>query len=334
MAFVAAVCPQCAGALQVPDDRDTVKCMYCGVDVIVRQAIRLVSGNASHLLELALSAAVAGNHSEAYDYFNKVLEIDPRNAVAWKGKGSAAGWLSRLNEFRFAEMLVAYDNSLKYSNEGQRPALKRDLAIAMNEVASACYELARRHMLEFVTVKDTWEEYLTRCGRIIVLYESADSYDPENAVIAMNIVSLCTDNIKGVKYSDPSSGSGIWYLSDEYESRLRELLQKYAAKVRVSEPTYVAPDPKSVAKDSSWACFVVTAAVGDENHPAVLVLRGFRDNVLSTHSAGRAFTRWYFVHGPSLARPIQRSRFIRCVAYWLVVAPAALIARLVMARRK
>lgn len=41
MTFKAAKCPSCGGTLQVPDDRLTVKCMYCGVDVIVRDAIRL-----------------------------------------------------------------------------------------------------------------------------------------------------------------------------------------------------------------------------------------------------------------------------------------------------
>lgn len=304
--------------------------MYCGVDVIVRQAVRLVSGNTSHLFELALSAEVAGNYSEAYDYYNKILEIDPKNANAWKGKGSAAGWLSRLSGFRFAELLVAHSNALKYSDEDQRPALKREIAITMNQVATACYELARKHLLEFVTVNNSWEEYLTHCFRIIIMYEAAHDYDPDNAVIAKNIVRLCTDNIEGVMYTDPYGGNGIWHLSDDHESRLRELLQKYAAKVRESEPTYVAPDPKPVAR----ACFVVTATVGDEKHPAVLVLREFRDNVLSAHSAGRAFTRWYSVYGPRLARPMQCSRFARLVAYWLVVAPAARIASSVMARRK
>ena len=56
MTFVAAKCPQCAGALQVPDDRDIVKCMYCGIDVIVRQAIQLAAGNTRHFQELAEAA--------------------------------------------------------------------------------------------------------------------------------------------------------------------------------------------------------------------------------------------------------------------------------------
>lgn len=44
MSFKAAKCPSCQGALQVPDDMDSVKCMYCGVNVMVRQAIQLATG--------------------------------------------------------------------------------------------------------------------------------------------------------------------------------------------------------------------------------------------------------------------------------------------------
>ena len=44
MDFKPAQCPSCGGALQVPDDRATVKCMYCGVDVTVREAIQLAAG--------------------------------------------------------------------------------------------------------------------------------------------------------------------------------------------------------------------------------------------------------------------------------------------------
>ena len=44
MTFKAARCPTCGGDLQVPDDRTSVKCMYCGGEVIVREAIRLAAG--------------------------------------------------------------------------------------------------------------------------------------------------------------------------------------------------------------------------------------------------------------------------------------------------
>lgn len=41
MKFVPAKCPSCNGELQVPDDKDFVICMYCGVNVKVREAIKV-----------------------------------------------------------------------------------------------------------------------------------------------------------------------------------------------------------------------------------------------------------------------------------------------------
>ena len=41
MKFIPAKCPSCNGELQVPDDKDFVLCMYCGVNVKVREAIKI-----------------------------------------------------------------------------------------------------------------------------------------------------------------------------------------------------------------------------------------------------------------------------------------------------
>ena len=43
MKFIPAKCPSCNGELQVPEDKDYVICMYCGVNVKVRDAIKVKS---------------------------------------------------------------------------------------------------------------------------------------------------------------------------------------------------------------------------------------------------------------------------------------------------
>jgi hypothetical protein len=49
------------------------------------------------------------------------------------------------------------------------------------------------------------------------------------------------------------------------------------------------------------ACFVATVAFEDADAPELDVLRRFRDDVLSRTMTGRAFTTWYYRHGPALA---------------------------------
>jgi hypothetical protein len=69
-----------------------------------------------------------------------------------------------------------------------------------------------------------------------------------------------------------------------------------------------APPPAVVVQEEKKKdpCFVATACYGDYDHPTVLVLRRFRDVTLKTTAAGRRFVRAYYVHGPALARLIDR----------------------------
>jgi parallel beta-helix repeat protein len=51
-------------------------------------------------------------------------------------------------------------------------------------------------------------------------------------------------------------------------------------------------------QNSHHGCFIATAAYGYYSAPEVQALRAFRDRYLLTSSAGSAFVRWYYKHGP------------------------------------
>lgn len=324
MAFIAAVCPQCSGNLQVPDDRDVVKCMYCGVDVVIRQAIRLVSGNTSNLLLLGDAAREAGNHAEAIDFYNRVLENDPKNASAWFGKGVSAGWSSTLASFRFQEMLVSCENAVKWSNGPDNDAMRKQVSLAINEVAIACYGMSRKHMLEFVALPATWGEYLPRCQEIVSALRVALAYEPKNPTLLENVIHLCKDNIEGVAYNDPYDNNirKVVYLSDAYEAELRALMERCADDLKEIRPDYSMPE----AKRPSAGCFVVTATFGDPNHPNVRLLRAFRDTALESNRAGRVLCRIYYRYGPACANWIKDSPRLRAASRQLLVAPGVLAA--------
>lgn len=44
--FKAAICPSCGGALESPDNSANIKCMYCGVDVMVSKDNQSAAGGA------------------------------------------------------------------------------------------------------------------------------------------------------------------------------------------------------------------------------------------------------------------------------------------------
>lgn len=82
-----------------------------------------------------------------------------------------------------------------------------------------------------------------------------------------------------------------------------------------------------IESKSGATCFVATAAYGDWQHPDVEFLRWYRDNVLVTSSAGRAFTRTYWKIGPHLAALVSPYPKVRA-------AIRALLGHLVLTLRK
>ena len=85
-----------------------------------------------------------------------------------------------------------------------------------------------------------------------------------------------------------------------------------------SLPTAANPPPEYSGKQ----CFVTTAAYGDADHPVVEMLRQFRDRVLLPTDPGKAFVRYYYEVGPSLAAAIE-DKPIACLFVRLLLTPVA-----------
>lgn len=282
--------------------------------------------NLNNYLALARTAAVAGNYQEAMDYFNKVLEIDPTNVIAWIGKGEAAGWMSSIQNLRFPEMIIAFETAINFSNNVDET--KKTCSFKINEIATACYTMCRNHMLEFISLNDTWVNYLSQCMSIIDAYETAYSYNPSSEAVLKNIIHVCEDNIKGVSYTDEfdNNTSKAVFLSPEYEQTLRDKMALYGNKLQLLDKDYVIPNPEA-AKPSS--CFVVTATMGNENNDVVIHLRRFRDNFLSKNKYGQLFIKWYYSNGPKMAKFISKSIVLRALSFILIVMPAYLLTKFI-----
>lgn len=65
---------------------------------------------------------------------------------------------------------------------------------------------------------------------------------------------------------------------------------------------------------SGGFCFVATVSYNDANHPDVLFLRQFRDDVLAKNLLGRRFIAWYWRNGPRLARFVGQSKALRMIS--------------------
>jgi hypothetical protein len=332
MAFIPTRCPSCRRDIQVPDDVPRSSCMYCGSPIDLGQSRHASAPTLANYLGLARTALRAGNSSEAEQYFNRVLEIDPTISEAWVGKGKAAAWQSSLANIRLSEMEVAFSHAIATADDGEREAVVAICVHEMNELVAAVYGLARSHMLEFVAMDDAWATYLGRVSQLIAGLDSALSWDATSQVTLQNIVHLCKDNIEGVAYRDPFDNNlpKAWHLSPQYEAQLRAKLESASGRLRALDPTFSAP---VLEKKKADTCFVVTATMGSPDHPHVVTLRSFRDQEIATRRLGRVFVDWYYKNGPMLASIIANRSMLRTASLILIVTPAAAVARLVQRRR-
>lgn len=73
-----------------------------------------------------------------------------------------------------------------------------------------------------------------------------------------------------------------------------------------------------IESKSGASCFVASVAYADPNHPDVMFLRAYRDEVLSKSTIGRSFVDWYWKNGPKLARIVEKSDWLRNASRYLI----------------
>lgn len=120
--LVKMVCPQCGANLEMEDDRDVMFCTFCGTKIAnVAEKVNVnlsgkveidESGKIGNFLTVAKNALKAGNYSEAYNYYLRIMETDPACLEAILLKGLCAVMSStpeniRTNEGTAAVQLAA-----------------------------------------------------------------------------------------------------------------------------------------------------------------------------------------------------------------------------------
>jgi hypothetical protein len=231
-------------------------------------------------------------------------------------------------------MIVAFNHAIETSDDISRASLIEACVNEMNHIVATLYGMANKQMLEFVALNNTWNTYISQVAQLLEALDSAITWNPDGQTTLENIVHLCKDNIEGVAYRDPydNDASKAWTLSPAYEQMLRSKLEAASEKLKSINPGYTVP---IVEKKKPDACFVVTATMGDENHPTVILMRHFRSEILSGTSIGEWFIRWYYKNGSKLAKVVEVSNWRRVISYLLIVAPAASVAFiLLLIRRK
>ena len=86
-------------------------------------------------------------------------------------------------------------------------------------------------------------------------------------------------------------------------SNMRDQVAQIDRTIRTHTPTYTGSG--SSTSSSSGGCYIATMVYGDYDHPQVLILRDFRDNVLKKNVLGRAFIRFYYRYSPTWVKHLK-----------------------------
>lgn len=66
----------------------------------------------------------------------------------------------------------------------------------------------------------------------------------------------------------------------------------------------------SYSTSSKEGCYIATMAYGDYNHPKVIILRKYRDDVLAKSVFGKVFIRFYYAISPTLVKVLRNKESI------------------------
>jgi hypothetical protein len=154
-------------------------------------------------------------------------------------------------------------------------------------------------------------------------------YENGAYVISKNIFkTICDANVLKVRFG----GDGQHYelTTDENESLQGMFRQFYN---NVFDSTLYKEDmvlPTLPPLPKSGGCFIATAAMGDYDDPAVMVLRRFRDLVLLPSKIGEGLVRAYYSVSPPIASWMSERPLICKIVKYMLIVPASMIVKVVL----
>ncbi len=361
--FIAAECPNCGGALQVPNNLDKVICMYCGKEFFLNQGsgptgVVQIKFDTQRYLELMDTAYYeAKDYRGALKYADKMIEECPPDntealAKAWYYKGLCFGLLTTANQFHVKEMLAyVYKGGMTHQNAIRRDDLDVSYALAVaNEKLLTDWEDIIRSQVDRVSTpqplsapKSMGEGIGTGIGMALAKNTEQNSLAKQMAKTFGQkfVAEYQTDILTGIDFAwelgktEGIAKNLISLIGDTILTFALDPDTKKLFLIRltpiITEIYHTFPGIKplpEITKDKG--CFIATAVMGDYDHPAVLILRQFRDKKLELTWFGRLFILAYYRFSPPVARIIETSRIMRLIGYRTIVWPVVRIAAFIL----
>ena len=317
------------------------ECQYCHTKYTVEEAKKLMiegtvdvkvdmSDQQKNYEKLAERSFKDQLYDQAYDYYNKLLEIDSDNWTYVYKKGLCAAWQSTLANFRVDETIKACKNAFNIIevnkiNLDNKEEVCYQMASEINKVAVAFCSLSQKHYSEFWELDSAAPDYWSQLQKCILCEEYALSlikeYINENTQdkelyikILKNLIVCYVEICKRRKYKSGFNEYGdvyswIWY-KNELRAPILENYTKYTEELKTLDSNYI---PPAIEREGKGGCYVATCVYGSYDCPQVWTLRRFRDYKLYKTWNGRLFIKLYYAISPTIVKLFGKTRWFNFI---------------------
>lgn len=353
MGLVAAKCPQCGANINVDEEKDAGICEYCGTAFITEKAINnyntyvtnnyagasinVVGGNLDNLLKMAENAIEAENASEALNYVNKALEIDPKCTKAWIFKMETVKLQDDLHNNKIDSFSVNVQETVTYGNKAIEYAAVEEKDKVQDAVYMYYLELAAGYLRLVVaqaeetsqlrktrqSVKDSRETlkellhvdmdymkiltniassaYYLKAAVPVEYIESHKNVQDELFDIVNLYVKYCYALTARMHiHGSLFNNETLEAQEDNVDNFSKGLSSEQKSNIHFDMSTEKAKN--SMPTKSSSGCYIATCVYGSYDCPEVWTLRRFRDYTLDATWYGRLFIKCYYTVSPSLVK--------------------------------
>ena len=134
--------------------------------------------------------------------------------------------------------------------------------------------------------------------------------------IATKMVSIIILNEKANEAWDVTATIGTMDLSQDFKARYtqnKNLLSNLRTQLStITQPATISTGSRSSSSSKS-GCYIATMAYGYYDHPQVMILRQFRNNVLDKSAFGKWFIKTYYHYSPILVEKLKNKKIINSI---------------------
>ncbi|MDR1201822.1 MAG: zinc ribbon domain-containing protein [Tannerellaceae bacterium] len=343
MSIVGAACPNCGASIQLDNERQDGFCSYCGSKIKVQEAISLIKldkgDELENYLHLAENALNGQNADETYLYASKALEINTKNVKAWLYKMYALDSLGTLEDLRVDEIINCGYQAIELSNDDK---IQNDVYWFFLNKAVAILNLCHQLISDTQEIQSVYNSnlFITRSSinpfskehiQATYNYDApfVDMIDTNVTVFMVNlkcavpvdVINNNTDYIACVNqiangfisYTESLKQRcniyGSYFPDSAIEAR-KNILLILKEGLPQEQAQKVSEEQIHNKTTSSGGCYIATAVYGSYEADEVLVLRQYRDLILSKTFLGKLFIKVYYYFSPSIANKLKADSFV------------------------